>query len=282
MEQQQGIEHLTQSPLAQEGVFRAFPVAWTIEEAKDGTSKSVGIAIRFAIYQQWSPEAKTWSEEWPAGYYVDGRSYVVGKEGNVNQSAVSQLSKAGLWDGDWDKLNGPPPSVYVHVDVKNEPYQGQDKFRAKWINPDADEPVARGGFAPVNDQLLSSLRQRFQSSTRAIAGGNATGRPAAPPTAAPAPAIQPAGQPAPGPAPATRPQVTPTAAPARPAPARPTAQPTHPGPAQAPQSRPPMRPAAAPPARPTGPTPAIQQPAEYSQPLEDGEPSSDDIGKPPF
>ncbi len=46
------VEEYTQRKVEEEGVFRVFPVAWTIEESTKAESKSVAIAFQLAILQK--------------------------------------------------------------------------------------------------------------------------------------------------------------------------------------------------------------------------------------
>lgn len=178
------VEDYKQQQLAEEGQFKAFPVAWTIEKAESG---AVAVAISFSIKHKWDPVAKAWTQEWPAGYYSDNRSWIIKRGGEeLNQNAVDNLHKCGLWDGDFDKFKQPPPPQVCLIDVQLEKNEGyKDRYRVAWINPDADAPQVRGQFRPADPEMLDSLRSRFQSSTRAIAGGNSSGAPPAPPAAAP-------------------------------------------------------------------------------------------------
>ncbi len=212
-------EAYTQQYLDREGVFRAFPVAWTMEKADSG---AVAIAFQFAIHQEWTPGDRVWSQEWPPGYFTTNRTWIGKKDGNLNDSAIANLGKCGLWNGDTDAIAGPPPRVFVLIDVAAEEYNGKTTFRANWINPNADEPAARGGFAPMDKSLMDQMRARFGTATKVIAGGAPSGSPPAPPQATPA-------LPQPAPVPAVPAQVppTPAATPAQaipPTPAAPTTQ----------------------------------------------------------
>lgn len=285
------IEHYMQVPLGSdhgEGFYRVFPLAWTVETAKDATSKAVGIAIRYGVYQRWDATERRWSDEWPPGYFVESRSWVVKKDGEVNSGAIENLSKCGLWDGDWDKLSGPcPTGMVVIVDVKAETYEGKTRYRAAWINPNAEEPQARGGFAPVDTNLLSSLRMKFGSKTRAAAGGARTGSPGAPPpmqqpVAQPQPIGQPQPQPMMTPAPQPQAQPMPQAQPRppqfapnpgpRPAVAAPSMQPPRP------QQFAPQHAAPQPMMPPAAPAPGAQSP--YAEAF--GDPAPEDVGPVPF
>lgn len=250
------LEDYTQRALEEEGQFRAFPVAWTLEPKESG---AVAIAFRFAVQAKWHGK-DGWSAEWPPGYFVDNRTWVVKKPvaakdnqaarpAEINQAAVENLSKCSLWNGDFDALAGPVPSVFVIIDVASEVWESKTRFRANWVNPNADEPTARGGFTPADPDVLQQMRARFGSQTRAVAGGKKTGTPSGPPTSVPAPQVgtTPAAPPS-GPSPASEafpgiPQVAPSVPAAAPLP--PAAAPA--APVAAPVT-PPVAPPVAPPA----------------------------------
>lgn len=260
------LEDYTQHHLEEEGDFRAFPVAWTVVEKDSG---AVGIKFQFAVHQKWHGKEQGWSQEWPPGYYSYNDTWIIGRKdkgGDTNQAAIENLGKCGLWDGDWDKLLGPVPSVFVLISVGSEEYQGKTRYRTDWINPNADEPKPRGGFAPADPNVLAQLRARFQSKTRAIAGGAPAGKAPAPP-ATPAPAATPAPVAAPAPTPMTAPApvaatpMTPSVVPTAPA-APPAAAPVVPAAPAAPVATP-----AAPPAAPQAPgAPQAPTPAPVAQP----------------
>lgn len=197
-----------------EGTYRGFPVSWTVEQSTAEGSQSVAIAFRFGIAQRWLGKEQGWSPEWPAGYFTEHRAWIVKKDGTPNERAIQGLAECGLWDGDFDKLSAPmPPSVMVLLSVEAETYEGKARFRANWVNPNADEPTPRGGFKPADASLLQSLRQRFEGPMKAIAGGQPKTPPATPPGTTPAPQV---GQPQPPP-PAVLPPAVPPPAVATPA-----------------------------------------------------------------
>lgn len=188
----------------QEGQYRAFPIRWRLEEKQSGAA---AIVFEFALKQQWHGDEVGWSQEWGPGYYSEGRAWIVKKDGAMNEGAIENLAKCGLWNGDFDALEGRPPQVMVIVDVRAEAYEGKTYYRVAWINPNADVPEAPpGGWQPTNPDTLATLRKRFQTQTRAIAGGKAGGqggnqagmRPPAP--GVPSPGV-PAPQPTPAPVP---------------------------------------------------------------------------------
>lgn len=272
------IEDLTTARLAEEGDFRVFPIAWSVQESKavdketGKKSESVAIIFHFGISQKWHPEATgdggDWSDTWPTGYFVENKTWVIGKDGNENARAIENLAKCGLWDGDWDKLTGPVPSgFFLLATVGSEEHAGKTYHRADWINPNADKPQKRGGggFAPLDTGLLANLRNKHQAKTRAVASGG-TAAPAGP-AATPTPAGQAPATPTPaGPTPAGQAQ-QPAGAPS------PAAAPSQAAPAAA---APGVTPEAAAP-QPGAPAPANGAPAPSADPFE-----GVDGGTPPF
>lgn len=295
------IEDYTIQLIEEQGTYRAFPLQWTLEQADSG---AIALAIRFGIYSKWQGKEHGWGMDYPAGWYTDHRAWIVKKPteeqskrglgGSLNDKAIENLSKCGLWDGDFEKLDQPPPRVFVHVEVEPEEYQGTTRWRANWVNPDGPEPKPRGQFAPVDRSLLDKLRAQHQAKTRALAGGGgASGTaPATPPPPPPqfgtgaAPSVQPAGTGAPAALPASS---TDTAQPA-PANQAPTQPPSA---APAPQAPPPAQPPAwgagpstpvpgAPPAQPPPPaaTPAPGPPPGWGAPAGGGAAGSEDPDDP--
>lgn len=212
------VSDYTQHELQDDGTFRLFPVAWTIEPSPKETSQAVAIAFKFAVRSKWHPDVKSWSEDWAPGYYVEGRVYVIKADGTLSKANVKNLQDLGLWSGDFDDIaEGPPASVIIHGDVESSEWEGKTRWRVNWMNPDADEPKGKAGFSPPDPEVLSTLRKRFRSQIKALSGGDA-GQVAAPP-AAPA-AVPPAAPSAPATQPAAAPQqqAAPPSPPAPPAP----------------------------------------------------------------
>lgn len=188
--------------LTEPGNYRAYPIDWALEAAnpteKNGNSHAQPVKIRWRIYQKWHPDQSeaggAWSQAWP-DYRIDSWTYIIGRDGQPSEKPARQLIDAGLWNGDLDAFAGEPPKAYALISVESDNYQGQAKVKVRWISPNADKPPAGGGaFTPTEKSVLDSVRSRFGSSFRAMAGqGAATAAGAAP---------QPAGPAAPSPAPA--------------------------------------------------------------------------------
>lgn len=154
------------------GEYRGRPLDWTIKEYDSG---STALIIRFKITNMWYPgkgdEPGTWDGEWPQGYYVQHKAWIIGADGEPKDGAITNLAKCGLWFGDFDAIAKPPPAVHCLLSVENEPWKGKDVFLASWVNPDAPEPTVRtGGFAPVEPEALAAMRAKFGGKMKAIAG----------------------------------------------------------------------------------------------------------------
>ncbi len=283
------LEDLTQQQIEEEGVFRVFPIDWTLQEIDSG---AVCLAVKLAIARKCQGKETGWSEEYPPGWYTEHRAWIItvpkgkdkqpipGAEPALSEKTVKRLNECGLWNGDFDAVDGPPPRVFMLADVSSEEYEGRQRFRAAWVNPNADEPKPRGKFAPVDRGLLDQLRAKHQAKARALtaaAPGAAPAAAASPPpgipagaTAAPISAMTAAvpAEAAAAPvaaAPATAPAA---AAPAPPAPAAPTgAAPAAPG---------------APAVAPAGAAPAWGAPAATEEPAPSGPAEPLDLEPPPF
>lgn len=220
------IEDYKQQEIEEEGTYRGYPFEWGIQTFE--ATQSVALKIRFCVHQRWHPKERCWSQEWPIGWFVDAQVWLVKKDGSLNNAAVTNLQKCGLWNGDWDQFSTPPPNVFSLIDVQAETYEGKTRYRGAWVNPDAPEPATRGSLAPADPELLKSLRSRFQGATRAIAGGSPAGTPPVPSTAGarslqPQPGAFPQAQPQAQPPQAARPQQASQGQPG--VPGRPTAPP---------------------------------------------------------
>ena len=187
-------QDLLQNEIQEVGNYRVRPVAWTLQEYSSG---AISLLFKLSIVSKWHPgeEAGTgeWSNEWPAGYYTENSTNIIKKDGTPNPIGSQGLAKAGLWYGDFDAIASAPPSVVLIAEVKENPHNGNIYYRADRLSPDADKPPVRGGgFKPVDQSVLDSMRARFGTQMKAIAGQ-------APASAAPAPA--PPSMPSPGEAP---------------------------------------------------------------------------------
>lgn len=270
-------EQYLQSPVAEDAVYRGWPVDWTIVEADSG---SVAIRIRFSIVQMWDAKVKAWSQAWPVGYYTEGHFWVIKKDKSPNATQISSLVEAGLWDGDFSTVLGDPPKVLVLLDVRGETYEGKTRHRVSWVSPNADVPTIRSGFQPASLDLVTKLKTQFGGGVRAVAGGARNGAPPAPPRLAGAHGVALPVQQAPTPMPAPAvsspqpaiPQQAPVpAAVQQPAPAQQQA-------AVATPAASPAAPLAPPPPLPSAAGAAAHQP----QDADDSDPSSLDTGAPPF
>lgn len=157
-------------PLAQAGIFKVRPFQWSVVQSE--RSQSVGIAIGFIVdYGLDGEEWVSWKES--DIHVVYGTWWVIGREGNVNQTAVDQLRDAIGWDGNLTKVAGDPPEAEVQVTVKEESYEKDGKtktsFKATWMNPGDFKPQPFGEDA----EGVKALQNRFGSLLRAAAAGAA-------------------------------------------------------------------------------------------------------------
>jgi hypothetical protein len=156
------MEGMENQPLKREGIFKVKPLSWSVR-TKEG-SQSVGVSIEFLVQAQLDgAEWVSWSEAAP--HVVRGTYYIVGKEGAVNQTAVDQLVKSLKWNGSLDTFMDLPPDIEVQVTVKSEIYNGEEIYKAGWMNP--------GDFVPsfgASPEKVKDLNNRYGSLLRAAVG----------------------------------------------------------------------------------------------------------------
>ena len=213
--------------LNQEGRFKARPKSWIVEENKNtGTLQFVcafGITAAFT-----GAEWEDWSE-----YDLEktGYFYLSKKDGSPNETCIRGLRESLGWDGlslealqnsDWSR-------VTVQITTGFEDYNGQQRLKIKFINPEDWEGAQ---FKPLDQPALKSLNAKWGSKLRAVSpkpAANASGapgtgtKPTANGPATPATATKPTAG-APG-APATGPKPTPPSKPSPPPPPVAPAQP---------------------------------------------------------
>lgn len=169
------------------GTFRVMPIQWTIEESDK--SSSVAVAIRFEIRAEQVGEVPDNPEEgiaggfaeWPHGYDVYGRFWVVKADGSINQKSVETLRDVLGWDGDFATvLNSAAPAIECQVEVEESDFEGKRSFRVKWLNPLGSS----GGLKKADPDKVKALSAKYGSLIRAAAGkGPAApaGKPGSPP-----------------------------------------------------------------------------------------------------
>lgn len=145
------------------GIFKAKPFDWSIQPSDK--TKSVAVSIGFLILSQYEDgEWISWEDYEP--HVTRGWFYIIGKDGNLNQTAVDQLVKSLDWYGDLKAIkNGLPPDVVVQINVKANEYNGKTTFKAGWMNPENFVPEAFG----ASDDEVSGLTAQFGSLLRAAA-----------------------------------------------------------------------------------------------------------------
>ena len=165
------------------GIFKARPFNWSIEPST--SSKAVAISVGLLIEAQYeNGEWISWSEYEP--HQVRGWWYVIGKNGQVNQTAVEQLTKSLGWNGDLKGIsNSSPPDVVVQITVQTNVYNEKTSFKAGWMNPGDFVPE----FGGASEEDVTKLSVQFGSLLRAAAASVAKAGPKpagkAPPKPAP-------------------------------------------------------------------------------------------------
>lgn len=171
-----------------DGLWIARPNHWNVGKSSGG---AVEIAINFELEAWINPKTK--EEVAPAQpQFLTGYFYPITKQGKVNENTMNSLKEALGWDGkklgefqatDWSNTR-------VKIVIGHEPdLKSRLKPKVQFINPIT---YAGNGPKPVDDKLISSLDDQFDSLLRAHASenNNATAPLApqvyTPPTASPA------------------------------------------------------------------------------------------------
>lgn len=159
------------------GIFRATITDYSLDEAKSG---AVALACKFDLYQKL--EANGEWRDWNYDQHIYGNTWLIKKDGTLNDKAQQAFMKASGWDGELesilDKSFHPWP---VQIDVREEDYQGKTKFVVAFVNHHDDEGGG-GGLRAMDDAKAKSLVAKFSSQFRASAS-QVGDRPAPPPPA---------------------------------------------------------------------------------------------------
>jgi hypothetical protein len=148
--------------LDRSGIFKARPFDWSVQPSDK--TKSVAISVGLLIIAQYeNGEWVSWEGYEP--HQTRGWWYVIGKNGQVNTTAVEQLAKSLGWNGDLKAINGDAPDVVVQVSVKAEEFNGKTNYKAGWMNPENFVPENIG----ASDEDVSKLSIQFGSLLRAAA-----------------------------------------------------------------------------------------------------------------
>jgi hypothetical protein len=163
----------TAALLDRPGIFKARPFNWSVEPST--SSKAVAISIGLLIEAQYeNGEWISWSEYEP--HQVRGWWYVIGKNGQVNQTAVDQLAKSLGWNGDLKGIsNSSPPDVLVQITVQTNTYNEKTTYKAGWMNPGDFVPE----FGGASEEDVAKLSVQFGSLLRAAAASVAKAAPKA-------------------------------------------------------------------------------------------------------
>lgn len=158
------------------GIFKVIPQSWQVRRKETG---SVAISFRFLVIAELTSSSE-WHDWTQYGeFQVYGDYYVIGKNGQVNQKTVEQLSASIGWRGTLGEIaKAPPPKVVVQVKVEENTFNGKTTYRAGWMNPGDYVPTMGGEDA----ETISTLDAQFGSLLRAAANSTQrpTGKPPAP------------------------------------------------------------------------------------------------------
>lgn len=183
------------------GTFKALPMSWDI--ATSEASKSVALVIQFKVLEFLT--TKGW-EDWRgfADQEITGYFYIVKKDGTPNTVQIDALYRAIGWNGDisLQTLRREPAETPCQIVVEIENYNGKEKLKVKWINPEDFTP----GIRQSDDATVQDVNKVYASQLRAAAAAAAKAAGPAKPAASPPPAAKKRPDFAPAPAPAGAPE----------------------------------------------------------------------------
>lgn len=184
------------TPVDREGQFRAKIIEYGIRTVDSG---AIAVVLRAHLTEKW--EGDQWIP-W-AEYQQDasGDVWVVKKNGEVSQDSAENLMRCTGWDGSFSSIsNNTWQPTDCQVQISKDEYKGNVRYRINYVNAFDRDPA--GGMAPIGDDKVRDLENRFGASLRAIRGNIMRNQPAAPaaangrPAAPPAPPVAAAPHPA--------------------------------------------------------------------------------------
>ncbi len=158
---------------------------------ESGPNNLTCVTFRFSLAMEYANGE--WQDVRTENMEITAWCYVEKRDGALNTMQVHFLKQAFGWPGDdvfWFEEHAKELPACQVVLVWDS-YQGQDKIKVNYINPENAEP----GIAASDDATRKRVRARLGSKLRAISGG---GRPMAkkpPPSVAPDAPIPPATKP---------------------------------------------------------------------------------------
>lgn len=170
------------SSLNKAGRFAAQVLSAALRKSQSSLAHSVSFEL--SAYAELSA-----SNEWvalpePLKTYAD--VYVIGAQGQVNETGVAQLRDALAWDGDVRKIGKewPPKDAAIQITVKEDSYQGKPTFKVSWLYP--ADAQAGGIVNAASESEVDAVHKEFGSLFRAALGAQKkpAGAPKPPPRAA--------------------------------------------------------------------------------------------------
>lgn len=175
-------------PVDRKGDFRAEIREYGLQKKDSG---SVGIRMKFQLTECWNAEGEAWDDWRDHNVEAWGTSWIVKKDGTINQTAVESLIKNAGWDGDLASIvNNTWKPAPCQVSTEENVYNGVTSYPVNFINHYDRTPGANVGNVTADG--LKELQTRFGSALRAVAGNakrntappapvNGKGGPKAPP-----------------------------------------------------------------------------------------------------
>lgn len=188
------------NPIDRAGTFRGTIVEYGLKKMDSG---SIAVAIRAVLDQMWDDDIKDWAPWAEYDQEAHGDIWIVKKDGNLNQNAVTSLCKNAGWDGNFDSISETTwKPQQCQLVVQADTYNGETRYKISFINDYFRTPGGLGANMIADD--AKALQMKFGAQLRAMAGSakmaskTPNGKPPAPPARNAPPVSAPPMQPAMG------------------------------------------------------------------------------------
>lgn len=145
------------------GRFKAHLTDWAVNTKQNGLPYFQG---KFEIIAGIG-EGGAWEDWRTYNYEINGFFYPIKKDGTPNTKTIDSLKAAIGWDGlSLESLQTGDYSRVVQIETDFEEYQGKQRLKVKWINPEDYEGQQVQKLEP---QQLKSMSAKWGSVLRAVA-----------------------------------------------------------------------------------------------------------------
>ena len=144
------------------GSFRAEITEYGLREME---SKAVAVSVRAKILEAWNADEQVWEDWRQYEVEVEGRLWLVKKNGAMNQKQAEALMKHCAWDGSFNSIHAntwhPTP---CQITVERNDYKDQERYQIAWINDYDRTP----GVSNIDEGRVRELQLQHSASLRAM------------------------------------------------------------------------------------------------------------------